>query len=321
MKLIHIIFLFIVVLTLNINGETLSEGKLREVSISILILDIIKIDDANQRSTIDFVVQLEWMENNLVSKWKEKTSVSKDEIWTPDIQIFNDYNLIKKKKDLYEVNPGGLVLYQQRFVGGINSRHNFSEFPLDEFIMKIQIVAIIPNELKFIEGNSSSEVQSHRYSISGWKINSEWIEVGVGDERFKDLANTTYFIAAKRNINYYIWKVIIPLAMVVFMSWLVFWVDPIQIGAQLTVGATAMLTMIAYQFTLSNLIPPVSYLTRLDTFILLSNIIVFIALLEAILTSNLVSHDKKTIARRMDYLARFIFPIAYTIVFIKSFWI
>ena len=62
MKLIHIIFLFIVVLTLNINGETLSEGKLREVSISILILNIIKIDDANQRSTIDFVVQLEWME-------------------------------------------------------------------------------------------------------------------------------------------------------------------------------------------------------------------------------------------------------------------
>ncbi|MCH8033100.1 MAG: hypothetical protein IH950_04980 [Bacteroidetes bacterium] len=320
MKLIHIIFLFIVVLTLNINGETLSERKLREVSISILILDIIKIDDANQRSTIDFVVQLEWMEKNLVSKWKEKTLVSEDEIWTPDIQIFNDYNLIKKKKDLYEVNPDGSVLYQQRFVGGINSRHNFSEFPLDEFIMKIQIVAINPDVI-FIVSNNSPEDRSHRYSISGWKINSEWIEVGVGDERFKDLANTTYFIVAKRNINYYIWKVIIPLAMVVFMSWLVFWVDPIQIGAQLTVGATAMLTMIAYQFTLSNLIPPVSYLTRLDTFILLSNIIVFIALLEAILTSNLVSHDKKTIARRMDYLARFIFPIAYTIVFIKSFWI
>ena len=186
--------------------------------------------------------------------------------------------------------------------------------------MKIQIVAINPDVI-FIVSNNSPEDRSHRYSISGWKINSEWIEVGVGDERFKDLANTTYFIAAKRNINYYIWKVIIPLAMVVFMSWLVFWVDPIQIGAQLTIGATAMLTMIAYQFTLSNLIPPVSYLTRLDIFILLSNIIVFIALLEAILTSNLVSHDKKTIARRIDYLARFIFPIAYIIVFIKSFWI
>lgn len=320
MKLIHIIFLFIVVLTLNINGETLSEGKLREVSISILILNIIKIDDANQRSTIDFVVQLEWMEKNLVSKWKEKTLVSKDEIWTPDIQIFNDYNLIKKKKDQYEVNPDGSVFYQQRFVGGINSRHNFSEFPLDEFIMKIQIVAINPDVI-FIVSNNSPENRSHRYSISGWKINSEWIEVGVGIERFKDLANTTYFITAKRNINYYIWKVIIPLAMVVFMSWLVFWVDPIQIGAQLTIGATAMLTMIAYQFTLSNLIPPVSYLTRLDTFILLSNIIVFIALLEAILTSNLVSHDKKTIARRIDYLARFIFPILFAMVFIKSFWI
>ena len=75
-----------------------------------------------------------------------------------------------------------------------------------------------------------------------------------------------------------------------------------------------MLTMIAYHFTLANLIPPQSYLTRLDTFILGSNIIVFIALLEAVLTSNLVSRDKKTIARKIDYLSRFIFPVVYVVV-------
>jgi hypothetical protein len=320
MKIIHLIVFLIAILALHIDAETIKKEIFREVSISILILDIIKIDDVNQRITIDFVAKLSWADKELTNKWNEKILVSIDGIWTPEVQIFNDYNLEKKLKDIVEINPDGSVLYRQRFIGGINSKHNFSEFPLDEFIIKIQIVSIIPDVI-FKVSNNSPEDRSYSYSISGWEISSEWIETGVGGERFKDLPNATYFITAQRKINYHIWKVIVPLAMVVFMSWLVFWVDPIQIGAQLTVGATAMLTMIAYQFTLSNLIPPVSYLTRLDTFILGSNIIVFIALLEAIVTSNLVSHDKKTIARRIDYLSRFIFPVGYAMIFIKSFWI
>jgi hypothetical protein len=313
--------IFLVTITLYNNyAETLGDEKFKNVFVSINVLDIIKIDDANQRIAIDFVVKLSWMDKELLNRWKEKTVVNKNGIWTPEIQIFNDYSLEKKLKDQFEVNVDGSVSYRQRFVGEINSKHNFSEFPLDDFILKIQIISIIPDML-FINKKDSTKGHPFSYSISGWKINSEWMEINPDDERFKNLPHVTYFISAQRMINYYIWKIIIPLAMVVFMSWLVFWVDPIQIGAQLTVGATAMLTMIAYQFTLSNLIPPVSYLTRLDTFILGSNVIVFIALLEAILTSNLVSHDKKTIARRIDYLSRFIFPVGYTMVFIKSFWI
>ena len=321
MKIIGYLLFYIVILTVHLDAEELKKEKFREVSISILILDIIKIDDVNQRTTIDFVIKSEWMDKSLIEKWKEKKLVNKDEVWTPEIHIFNDYNLEKKLKEFVEVNPDGSVLYQQRFVGGINSRHNFSEFPLDEFIIKIQLLSIVSDELVLVESKSLTEHQANIYSIPGWDIESERIEIGLDDKRFKDLPNATYFISAKRKMNYYVWKVIIPLAVVVFMSWLVFWVDPIHIGAQLTVGATAMLTMIAYQFTLSNLVPPQSYLTRLDTFLLGSNFIVFIALLEAVLTSNLVSHDKKTIARRIDYASRFIFPVAYSMVFIKSFWV
>lgn len=319
MKLIVFILFFIAILTLNVVAKTMTGKISRKVSISILVLDIITIDDANQRVILDFVVELEWMNKNLKNKWKEKKIVSMDDVWTPKIQILNDYNLEKKLKDLVEINPDGSVIYRQRFIGGISSRHNYSEFPLDDFLIKIQLISIVPDELILVVNKSFSEQQTSNYSISGWMVGSEWIEVGVGEERIKNLPNLTYFIAVKRKVNFYIWKIIIPLAVIVFMSWLVFWVDPIHISAQLTVGATAMLTIIAYQFTLSDLIPPVSYLTRLDIFILISNIIVFIALLEAVLTSNLVSRNKKKIARKIDYVSRIIFPVVYTIVFIKLF--
>jgi hypothetical protein len=295
MNVNRILLFFITVLIPNNYAETISNEKVKDVLVCVNILDLMQIDDANQRVKVDFVLKLTWMDKELTNKWKEKTVVGKNEIWTPEIQIFNDYSLEKKLSDQFEVNIDGTVLYQQRFVGEINSKHNFSEFPLDDFIIKIQIVSIMPYVI-FTESNNSPKDESYSYSISGWSIESENIEIGVAEERFQDLPNATYFITAERQINFYIWKVIIPLAVVVFMSWLVFWVDPVHIAAQLTVGSTAMLTMIAYQFTLSNLTPTVSYFTRLDTFIFGSNIIVFIALLEAVLTSNLVSRDKKTIA-------------------------
>jgi len=43
------------------------------------------------------------------------------------------------------------------------------------------------------------------------------------------------------------------------------------------VGATAVLTLIAYRFTLDSLIPRVSYLTRLDIFILGATVLVLLA--------------------------------------------
>ena len=37
----------------------------------------------------------------------------------------------------------------------------------------------------------------------------------------------------KRRSDFYIWKVVVPMLLVVLMSWSVFWIDPVNIGAQL----------------------------------------------------------------------------------------
>ena len=58
----------------------------------------------------------------------------------------------------------------------------------------------------------------------------------------------------------------VPLSIVVFMSWAVFWIDPAVAPARISLSATAVLTVFAYQFVLSNLLPRVSYLTRLDRY-------------------------------------------------------
>jgi len=118
---------------------------------------------------------------------------------------------------------------------------------------------------------------------------------------------------AKRRTGYYIWKVIVPLVLIVFMSWTVFWISAENIGAQIGVATSSILTLIAYRFILGNLLPRVSYLTQLDYFILGATVLVFLALLEVVVSSALAQRGNKEQAHRVDVAARLLFPLTFAL--------
>ena len=112
---------------------------------------------------------------------------------------------------------------------------------------------------------------------------------------------------------------IMPLVLIVFMSWAVFWINPKEAGTQIGISTASMLTLIAYRFTVDLLVPKVSYMTRLDEFILGSTFLVFLSLLQVILTSSLMRHGKETLSLKVDLLSRFVFPVLFAFVVIISF--
>jgi hypothetical protein len=75
--------------------------------------------------------------------------------------------------------------------------------------------------------------------------------------------------------------------LIVAMSWVVFWIDPLEIRSQFSVSVTTVLTLIAYHISLGSRLPEIPYLTRMDIFIFGSTLIVFASLLEVVLTSHL----------------------------------
>lgn len=85
-------------------------------------------------------------------------------------------------------------------------------------------------------------------------------------------------IEVRRQITFYVWKVFVPLSLIVFTSWLVFWIDPSQLGVQSGIGTAMLLTVVAFLFSLQNILPQIPYLTRLDVFVYSALVLVFLAL-------------------------------------------
>lgn len=88
----------------------------------------------------------------------------------------------------------------------------------------------------------------------------------------------------RRLLHHYVVKAIIPLALIVMMSWVVFWIDPKQIPNQLSVAVTTILTLIAYHIALSGKLPEIPYLTHMDKFLFSATILVFMSLIEVVIT-------------------------------------
>ena len=113
----------------------------------------------------------------------------------------------------------------------------------------------------------------------------------------------------ERNYNYFLTKILIPILLILIISWSVFWIRPNLIEPRLTVGIVCLLSLIAYNFVVDDDLPRLSYLTVMDLMILLSY---FFSTLPTLLTiKNHVQSEE--IALKIDRVARYLIPLLYII--------
>jgi hypothetical protein len=77
-----------------------------------------------------------------------------------------------------------------------------------------------------------------------------------------------------------------------------------------------MLTLIAFQFALTGILPKLSYFTTMDKLILGSSGLVFLSFVESVLTIYLVSIEKEAAAFKVDNICRWLFPLIFIV-----FWV
>ncbi|MBK1791859.1 hypothetical protein [Persicirhabdus sediminis] len=292
-----------------------------EVEMQFLLLDIDNVDSANQTFTINFFYAAKWHDPRLVHDNKEALLVQLKDIWHPSLQITNQQRLIRTLPEMAEVHPDGTVSMRQRVWGKLAQPFDLEDFPFDHQIFTITMIAVGEKKgsVKLVKTKDGIASMSNKFSLPDWKIISldSQVEYRSLFEGFPEADLFVVRIEASRYYEYYLVKVILPLVLIVMMSWIVFWIDPSQAGPQIGVATTSMLTLIAYRFAIAKDMPVVPYLTRIDIFILGSTLAVFVTLNEAVITAALTHNKKSQLAHRIDYIFRFIMPPVFvTIMYI-----
>ncbi len=136
-----------------------------------------------------------------------------------------------------------------------------------------------------------------------------------------DLSAIEYVLQATRHPGYYFSRAIIPLMIIIFVSWSVFWLDPSHLGTQISLSVTTIVMLFIFQLKLGDILPRISYLTRTDQFVLASQVLVFLALIESIASGTLAAAGKQALAKKLDRLSRWASPAAFFVVLLIAFWV
>ncbi len=117
----------------------------------------------------------------------------------------------------------------------------------------------------------------------------------------------TYYIEAQRNPQYYLLTMYLPMSLIVFMSWTVFWLQPDIVPARIGISTASIFSLLALGFSIRLSLPAVSYMTRADLFVIGCTLLVFVALGVAVIGSRWASSDRMEQALRLNAIARWVY--------------
>jgi hypothetical protein len=286
----------------------------------VYLIDLREIDGAKGTFTADIFVRFKWHDSQQIG---EKTRVVPlNSIWNPNIQVLNRISVQTTLPEVAEVDSSGNVMYRQRFIGQFSSNFDLRGFPFDSQKLFLNVVALgqTPDKLQFVQdpqvGGVAQNLAITDWKIGHWKTKSTTYEPIPG---LQSLSGFSFEILAERRFYYFLVQIILPMTLILGMSWIVFWMDPNQTGPRVSTSITSMLTLVAYRFLTGSFLPRLPYLTHLDAFVFGCTLLVFCSLIIVIYIGRLLLAKQDARAFSMNNRSRWLFPLLFLVMVAVSF--
>jgi hypothetical protein len=291
------------------------------IEVELYLNDLIQIKDADKSFVADVFFRAEWTDPRLAHGDAQPCSVEQAGIWTPEIQLLNRRKVDLVNEPEMTVAPNGRVRQRVRMFGDFSFQADLTDFPFDKQELHFTLVAGQLLQDAVIVTQHQDIGIADTLSVSNWKVNA----AGSRSSEYyiapldRTLSRLDFVFQAQRLTGYYTWQLLVPLFLVVMMTWAVFWMPLEFVAPRVGLVATSMLTLIAYRFSMASVLPPIAYLTRLDKFMVASSVLVFAALAAVVAVTWLEGRGGKIPANRLNMAARLLAPALFLAVFAEVF--
>ena len=295
-------------------------GPPTPVTVTTRIVDIAAIDNVKQQFTVDIFMSFSWVDPRLAlagaSALGEGRVLGLNDLWMPTITAANSRDMKTRLPEQVVVDDFGNVTYAQRFFGNLAVDMEFKQFPFDEQILSVDLISYghTIDELQILNDADGSGM-SNDFSAEDWVFST----LPVDNKPFKIVGQSRQVpklsirIKAQREASYYLVTMMLPMSLVLFMAWTVFWLPPSVVAPRIAVSTASIFSLLALGFSMRLNLPAVAYITRVDWFILGSTLMVFGALGVAVIGSRLSLRGMEAAAERLNLLARWAYPLLFGI--------
>jgi hypothetical protein len=299
------------------------DGKPIDVSIWLHVINLADIDEVSQRFNLMFYLFVQWDDPRLAFQPRSSTerfhTFKPNQIWHPRLEFINEIGAHTSGDASLRVNSDGTVLYVERVGTELSTRFRLLRFPFDRqalpviihpFVGQVLMVTLHADQKHtWISGEEAEYSSLAEWQMMGIRVR----DTQVSFSKFGSVPEARFVIGVKRKYDYYIWKIFVPLLLMVSLSWSVYWIDPKDLSSQVQISITTILTVIAFAFSISLSLPKVPYLTFIDAFFLDCLVFVFFTAVEMTTVHVSGRTQRVDLGLRIRRISRFGVPIAFVL--------
>jgi len=322
------------------------------VTVWIGVIDIPDVNERLETFDLDMYLTLQWNDPSAYIYVKEHKVLSSDGKYRSDSTVAarsvldeigwaNLYQFTNQvgQRDILNaslwIDTEGNITFDERFQATFRSNYELRAFPFDsqKFHLEIETFNLdktmvefdaSKETVKFYESPTEQNENRKTIYLEEWDAQPE-IDCFV-DEYTSKMSGKSYSyvsidIIAHRKSGFHIWKIFLPLVLIIAISWSSFWIGKESVVNRLSMSSIGFLTIVSFGFYLASSLPKISYLTFMDTLIIGAYFLMGMTVLEVLLTYFMVLGKRELLANKIHYHSRWLFPLALLIYLFITAWV
>ena len=294
------------------------EGERRiEVSLAIYLVDFARINLREESFDMAGYLDTAWVDPSLklegADARKRTRRFRPGQVWTPALEFVNAVEQVNTERegDVY-VDDNGRATQRVRFSHRFQSPMRLKRFPFDTQTLAIEVAPFdtFAHDLDLVIDQARGG-RLEDASVTDWDIERVGAVLDREPESPEDV-RFVFTIQVARRSTFYLWRILMPITLLIFASWIVFWFEPTNLQPQISTGLAILLSLVTFTYAVDFSLPKVAYLTFIDRYTLTAFSIVLATLL-TVTAIHIVGRSRGVeAASKIQKAARFAFPLAFS---------
>ncbi len=239
--------------------------------------------------------------------------VSDENFRWPEFTIFNQQDNRWIQSQGIVIKANGDMTYVERFTTTLQAPDfDFTAFPFDTQRFFLHVDSLFPENFFVFEGPVELSELGDQLGEEEWAVTGYGTEVS-SQEGLSTVPSSRFSFGfeAHRHLNFYIMRIFLPTILLIVVSYFTFFLK--DYSKRIDVNSANLLVFVAFNFTISDDLPRLGYLTFLDAmmagvFAITAMVIVFNVFLR-----RLELTGKEDLAHKIDGYTLWAYPVAYLI--------
>ena len=298
------------------------------VRASFRLGDINDIDDEAETFEFQGVLTLRWQDQRQAF---DPAEVGVDEkvylgdyqfnelspAWFPQIVLVNESGLYERRGVILRVQPDGTTTLVEKVGAIAEADLDLRRYPYDRHRVEavFEVLGADNTEVVLQAESETADPSDDPVRTPQWTL--EGVSTSTRDRRASYAGRrgiASAFVVTmdvQRESFFMVRLVVLPLVLIVMLSWSVFWMDRSSLGDRISVSFIGILTAVAYQMVVGDILPQISYMTLIHGFLNLSFVIMCLTVVVNLVVGALDQQGRSDAGDRVDRRSRWIFPLTY----------